>query len=111
MEITSKLFGTTSDGREVHLYRMQNKTGSYVELLDWGAHIRAIGMPDRDGNIVDVCLGFDDMAGYEKYAGTYMGATVGRRRNTPSTSTRCPSHSTCSTALPPWMVQIPGLSK
>lgn len=81
MEITSKLFGTTSDGREVHLYRMQNKTGAYVELLDWGAHIRAIGMPDRDGNIVDVCLGFDDMAGYEKYAGTYMGATVGRIAN------------------------------
>lgn len=81
MEITCRAFGVTGDGREVHLYRMQNKTGAYVELLDWGAHIHAIGMPDRDGHIVDVCLGFDDMAGYEKYASTYMGATVGRNAN------------------------------
>ncbi len=81
MEITSRLFGTTADGREVHLYHMQNHTGAYVDLLDWGAHIQAIGMPDRDGNIVDVCLGFDDMEGYEKYAATYMGATIGRNAN------------------------------
>ncbi len=81
MEITCRPFGTTGDGREVHLYHMENRTGAYVNLLDWGAHIQSIGMPDRNGNIVDVCLGFDDMEGYEKYAATYMGATVGRNAN------------------------------
>lgn len=81
MEITCRPFGTTRDGREVKLYHMQNKKGAYVNLLDWGARIQAIGMPDKDGNIVDVCLGFDDMEGYEKHADTYMGATIGRNSN------------------------------
>lgn len=81
MEITCKPFGTTRDGREVHLYRMENKNGAYVCLLDWGARIQAIGMPDRNGRIVDVCCGFDTMEGYERYADTYMGATVGRNAN------------------------------
>ncbi len=87
MEITSRLFGTTGDGRQVHLYHMENRTGAYVDLLDWGAHIQAIGMPDKNGSIVDVCLGFDDMEGYEKYAATYMGATIGRNSNRLSGST------------------------
>lgn len=81
MEITSRPFGHTKDGRPVQLYRLQNKTGAYVDLLDWGARIQAIGMPDKDGNIRDVCLGFDDVAGYERYADAYLGAVVGRNAN------------------------------
>lgn len=81
MKITSRPFGATGDGRAVTLYRMENMTGAYVELLDWGARIHAIGMPDKSGGIVDVCLGFADMAAYEQNASTYMGATVGRNAN------------------------------
>ncbi len=81
MKMEKRPFGTTRDGQAVTLYRMENHAGAYVELLDWGAHIRALGVPDKDGNIVDVCLGFDDMEGYEQNAGTYMGATVGRNAN------------------------------
>lgn len=81
MQITSRPFGFTSDGREVHLYHMENRNGAYVDLLDWGARIQAIGMPDKNGKIVDVCLGFDSVEGYEKYASAYMGATVGRNAN------------------------------
>ena len=81
MIITSRPFGVTRDGHEVTLYHMENKRGAYIDLLDWGARIQAIGVPDKNGTIVDVCLGFDDMEGYEAHADTYMGAAIGRNAN------------------------------
>jgi len=51
-----------------------------VEMLGYGATIRAIWVKDRDGNPVDVCLGYDTIEEYREQDG-YLGATVGRNAN------------------------------
>ena len=75
--ITSHLFGTLPDGTPVTRYRLENSKRAYVDILDYGATVQSIVMPDRYGMPIDVVLGYDTLEGYTK--GTlYFGATVGR---------------------------------
>ena len=48
-----------------------------VEISEYGASIVSIKMPDKNGNIVDVVLGYDDIGKYKRQS-KYIGATVGR---------------------------------
>ena len=73
-------FGKTADGREVCTYKIENGTGAYVELTDFGARIRRIVVPDINGKFDDVTLGYEDVEAYEKNNG-YFGAVVGRCAN------------------------------
>ncbi len=43
--------------------------------------IRALKVPDRDGNLSDVVLGFDDLDGYKSKDNPYLGALIGRFAN------------------------------
>ncbi|HCI64247.1 MAG TPA: galactose-1-epimerase, partial [Clostridiales bacterium] len=54
--------------------------GLRAELLDYGAAIRSIQVPDRTGKLVDVVLGYDDLASYTSNPSFY-GATIGRFGN------------------------------
>ena len=58
-------WGKTSDGKEVKLYTMTNDNGMVVKISNFGAVINAIIVPDKDGNMADVALGFDEVSGYE----------------------------------------------
>ena len=80
MTITTKNFGTTAGGHPVTLYRLTNRTGAYVEFLDYGAAIRSIVIPDRHGALTDVCLGYDTIGEYESNDGC-LGAVIGRHAN------------------------------
>lgn len=51
-----------------------------VELIPFGAAIRAIRVPDRDGQPVDICLGYDDLTQYRDLGGC-LGGTIGRCAN------------------------------
>lgn len=64
MKITKRTFGTLADGTAVSCWTMENAHGLRAELLDYGAAIRSIQVPDRTGRLVDVVLGYDDLAGY-----------------------------------------------
>ena len=55
--IEKTLFGCLPDGRQVHMYTIRNCWGEYVELLDFGACIHSVFVPDRDGCLGDVVLG------------------------------------------------------
>lgn len=77
MKITKHSFGTTKNGQPVTLFRMENAAGAVVEALDYGCILRAIRVPDRNGKLVDVVLGYDTLAEYESHDG-YFGAIVGR---------------------------------
>lgn len=78
--ITSKEFGKTSDGRLVTAYEFKNDNQMAVSILDFGCTIQKITLPDKDGIIRDIALGYDDVASYE--AGScYYGAVVGRYAN------------------------------
>ena len=78
--ITASSFGKTRSGSSVTLFRLTDEKGAYIEILDYGATIRSLLVPDRDGKLVDVVLGYDRIEDYE--AGTlFFGATVGRHAN------------------------------
>jgi len=64
----------------VFLYRMENSTGAYVELTNFGASIVAVAVPDRNGHFGNVVLGFPQIKGYIDDC-CYVGATIGRYAN------------------------------
>ena len=75
----TRSFGVNSRGEEVTLYTLTGKDIE-VDIMDQGGTIVAIRTPDKDGNTVDVCLGYDDVTGYEANGG-YIGALIGRVGN------------------------------
>lgn len=56
-----KAYGVLNDGREVTLYSLKNGSGMEVEVLNYGAIIRSIMVPDRAGQTVDVVMGYDSL--------------------------------------------------
>lgn len=71
-------FGTL-EGRPISLVTLSDGAMS-VELLPYGAAIRSIRVPDRDGKIVDVCLGYDTADEYARHDAC-LGGTIGRCAN------------------------------
>lgn len=80
MSVSIHPFGATGAGEPVTLLRLTNASGAYVEVLSYGATLRSVCVPDRENHLTDVCLGYDDMAGYES-GDAYLGALVGRCAN------------------------------
>ena len=80
MSISKKPFGKDAVGREMTLFTMTNKSGASVSVTDFGAHIVSIIVPDREGKLAEVNLGFDELAPYLGSHGS-MGATIGRFAN------------------------------
>ena len=78
--VKSKEFGITENDRKVSAYTISNNGGMSVTILDYGATIQSIVVPDRNGNPVDVALGYDDLLSYEQ-GSCYFGATIGRYAN------------------------------
>lgn len=72
-------FGTTRSGEPVELLTLDNGTIS-CEILTFGATLRTLTVPDREGRPVDVVLGYDHLSDYETRDG-YLGAVVGRYAN------------------------------
>jgi aldose 1-epimerase len=73
-------FGRVPHGPAVTLYTLTNKNGMTVSVMDYGATITSIRVPDRDGKMDDVVLGFDHFAPYLTMK-DYFGATIGRYAN------------------------------
>lgn len=61
--ITTSAFGTAPDGSAVTLYTLENERIA-VRVMDFGATIVGIDVPDADGVREDVVLGFDSVEGY-----------------------------------------------
>lgn len=76
----TRIFDHLPTGEAVTAYRMEGSEGAYVEILDYGATILNVFVPDREGVLRDVVLGYPDITGYTG-ATEYFGATVGRCAN------------------------------
>lgn len=84
MAITSELFGYTRDGQAVTRYIMTNAKGMTVSVISYAAAIQSILVPDREGKLVDVALGYDTVAGYEAdscFFGNFVGRFANRLRD------------------------------
>ncbi len=78
--VQKQRFGTTDDGTPVDMYILSNGHGMTVRVINYGATITSIEVPDKSGNPGDVILGFDNVKQY--LAGhPYFGSTVGRVAN------------------------------
>ena len=62
--ITKRPFGKDETGREMTLFTMTNRTGASVSVTDFGGHLVSIRVPDREGRLGEVNLGFDELAPY-----------------------------------------------
>ncbi len=73
-------FGTSPDGRPVEEVTLTNGNGMKARIIAWGALLRTLEVPDRNGQSADVVLGYADMAGYLAKP-NYFGVSVGRYAN------------------------------
>ncbi|MCA1745228.1 MAG: galactose mutarotase [Bacteroidales bacterium] len=73
-------FGTLSTGEQVDLYTLTGSTGIKVKIMTYGGAIVSLETPDRDGQLTDVTLGFDNLADYETHR-VFFGALIGRFGN------------------------------
>ncbi|UCF21581.1 MAG: galactose mutarotase [Gemmatimonadota bacterium] len=73
-------FGTMPDGRAVQLYTLTNAHGARARITDYGGIVTHLFVPDRNGELADVVLGYDSLADYLRDS-SYFGAIVGRYAN------------------------------
>jgi aldose 1-epimerase len=82
MPVTTRVFGHTQDGTEVHAHTVTPSDGDLprLEVIEVGAAVTSLQVADRDGHPVDVVLGYPELVGYEQ-SEAYFGAVVGRYAN------------------------------
>lgn len=68
--IHASVFGKTSDGKDVMAFKLKDGANE-ATILNYGGIIQSLKIADRDGKQIDVVLGYDDVAGYEKTAGIW----------------------------------------
>lgn len=74
-------FEKTIDGKQTHLYTLKNKNGVIATFTNYGGRIVSLLVPDKNGKLTDVVLGFESVEGFEKSTEPYYGATIGRYGN------------------------------
>ena len=73
-------FQSEADGKKTDLFILKNDNGMEVCVTNFGGRIVSVMVPDRDGIMRDVVLGFDRIADYETIPSDF-GATIGRYAN------------------------------
>lgn len=67
-------------GKKTDLYTLTNANGVEVCITNFGGRIVSVMVPDKDGNMIDVVLGFDNIQDYQNVPSDF-GATIGRYAN------------------------------
>jgi aldose 1-epimerase len=80
VSMSKELFGKTKDGKEVDIYTLTNEHGMRVRIMTRGATIVSIEVPDNNGKMDDVNLGFETLDAYIEKS-PYFGCVVGRYGN------------------------------
>ena len=73
-------FQITHEGKNIDLFTLKNTKGMIVQITNYGAKIVSIIVPDRRGNLGDVCLGYESAKDYINGIAS-LGATMGRVTN------------------------------
>lgn len=80
MAVTKELFGMTKCGKEIHRYYISNEKGMKAGVINYGAILVNLFVPDKEGKAADVVLGYDTLEPYFEN-GSFFGATVGPNAN------------------------------
>ncbi|MBU6403049.1 MAG: galactose mutarotase, partial [Verrucomicrobia bacterium] len=78
--ITKQPFGRTPDGVAIDLYTLKNARGAEVKICNYGGLVVSLKVPDRNGQLGDVVLGYDKLDDYIRNS-PFFGALVGRYGN------------------------------
>lgn len=78
--IAREAFQMTHEGKQIDLFTLRNAKGMIVQITNYGGKIVSIIVPDRDGNMGDVCLGYESAEEYVNGIAS-LGATMGRYAN------------------------------
>jgi aldose 1-epimerase len=78
--VQSESFGSTAAGQPVEIYKLTNSCGAECRIMGYGGTVVSLMVPDGDGTLTDVVLGYGSIAEYEQNRG-YFGALVGRYAN------------------------------
>lgn len=76
MSVLKENFGNTEKGEVIYAYTLSNSKGMSVKVMNFGANVVEIKVPDRNGKVEDVVLGFDSADRYFAN-GSFFGAAVG----------------------------------
>lgn len=70
-------FGLTKSGEKVTEYTLTNKSGHNISLINYGGIMTKINVPDQNGQVGNVVLGFDTISEYEEKS-PFFGCITGR---------------------------------
>jgi len=79
--VTNKLFGKAPSGKRVDLFTLTNSQGLCAKITNYGTIITELRVPDRQGRLGNIVLGFDNLRQYLDGNPSYLGCTVGRVAN------------------------------
>lgn len=82
-EVEQSDFGTMPDGSEVDLITLRNSKGMSAQIITYGAIIKELQAPDRDGTFANVVLSTDSLEKYQRFnaAAAVIGRVVNRIEN------------------------------
>jgi len=69
-----------ADGKKVELYTLTNRNGVEAKIMTYGGVVVSLKVPDRNGNLADIVLGYDNLDGYLQDT-SYFGSIIGRYAN------------------------------
>ncbi|KGE14182.1 aldose epimerase family protein [Sphingobacterium deserti] len=76
-ELSDSSFAGSIDGQEMTLFTLKNEKGAKATFTNFGARIVSLWVPDKEGNLTDVVLGFNKAGDYNNPEEPYYGTIVG----------------------------------
>ncbi len=80
MSVRREVFGQTKDGVEIYRYWLENSSGIKAGIINYGAILVNLIVPDKEGRKDDVVLGYDSLEPYFEND-CFFGSTVGPNAN------------------------------
>lgn len=80
MGVVKEKFGVTKDGGEIYAFTLSNSNGMSAKIINYGAILVSLLVPDQKGELADVVLGYDALEDYFSN-GSFFGATIGPNAN------------------------------
>lgn len=81
VKLVADSFKKEIDGKQTALYTLKNKNNAEAIFTNYGGRLVSLLVPNKDGKLVDVVVGFKSVNDYEKSIEPYFGATIGRYGN------------------------------
>jgi aldose 1-epimerase len=80
LKVEQSVYGVTPDGDTIQMFTLTDGKGTEAKLINYGATLVSLKVPDKNGNFENVTLGFDSLKGWVDCT-SYLGNSIGRYAN------------------------------